>query len=261
MDNVTIKLQGGLGNYLFQIATAYSYGLLHDKNVLFNVSEAIQIHRHITTYQENIFRKVNFVSSINYTNFNLYREPNFSYDAIPFINGSVYLEGYFQSEKYFSEYEHKIKDLFYITEKLEEEIQNKYGEVLNQNTCSIHVRRGDYVNLSEHHPLCDIEYYKDAMEHMPNDTVYLVFSDDISWCKENFLGDNYIFIEDNSDIFDLYLMSLCNNNIIANSSYSWWGAWLNNNNNKIVVSPKMWFGPAKVGLNTKDVHCKNWIKI
>ena len=151
--------------------------------------------------------------------------------------------------------------MFYITEKLEEEIQNKYGEVLNQNTCSIHVRRGDYLNLSEHHPLCDIEYYKDAMEHMPNDTVYLVFSDDISWCKENFLGDNYIFIEDNSDIFDLYLMSLCHNNIIANSSYSWWGAWLNNNKNKIVVSPKMWFGPAKVGLDTKDVHCKNWIKI
>ena len=94
----------------------------------------------------------------------------------------------------------------------------------------------------------------------------LVFSDDIKWCKENFIGDKFLFIEEDRDYIELFLMSQCNHNIIANSSFSWWGAWLNKNENKIVVAPSKWFGEnseyiKQEGINDKDILPKSWIKI
>lgn len=260
MDKVTIKLQGGLGNYLFQIAVTYSYAKEYNKTPLFSADKAIRVHKPINVYRDNILRKINFNGDINGT-YKTYNEPKFSYSEIPNIDGSVFLDGYYQSEKYFSKYSDDIRDLFSITPELNEEISAKYRDILAGKTCSLHVRRGDYVRLSEHHPPCPISYYQSAMKLMPEDTKYLVFSDDMVWCKENLIGDNFIFIENNTDIFDLYVMSLCDNNIIANSSFSWWGAWLNNNVNKIVVAPSNWFGPAKKGLDTKDVYGEKWVKI
>jgi hypothetical protein len=100
------------------------------------------------------------------------------------------------------------------------------------------------------------------MKKMGNDKYYIIFSDDISWCKENlsFLN-NKIFIEGNTDFQDLYLMSKCKNNIIANSSFSWWGAWLNTNKDKIVIAPKKWFGISNSHLDTSDLYCNNWVTI
>jgi hypothetical protein len=91
---------------------------------------------------------------------------------------------------------------------------------------------------------------------------FYVFSDDIEWCK-NFFSDilDFEFISGNNEIRDLYLMSSCENNIIANSSFSWWGAWLNKNPNKKVIAPSVWFGPAKKNVITEDLYCKNWIKL
>lgn len=124
----------------------------------------------------------------------------------------------------------------------------------------MHIRRGDYLVSPGHYINLDVEYYKNALKYIDNPGSILIFSDDISWCKDNFKGDKYIFIENEKDYIDIYLMSLCNNNIIANSTFSWWGAWLNTNPNKIVISPNKWFGPAKGKRHLNDLIPKNWIQ-
>ena len=123
----------------------------------------------------------------------------------------------------------------------------------------MHIRRSNYVSLQNYHSLQEIDYYKKSIEILGEDIHFLIFSDDIDWCDKNLTFiKNKTIINEFSDYEQLYLMSLCNNNIIANSTFSWWGAWLNKNNNKKVVSPKNWFGPANQGLNTEDIYCENW---
>ena len=148
--------------------------------------------------------------------------------------------------------------LFDIDEKSKKEIYEKYSEILNGETCSIHVRRGDYLGLNGHHPVCDLEYYNKSINLFDKNTKFLVFSDDIKWCQENFKGENFIFISGNRDFIDIWLMSLCQNNIIANSTFSWWGAWLNQNINKKVIAPSKWFGPLKINHNTQDLIPEAW---
>ena len=199
-------------------------------------------------------RNVSFSSE--YKPSNLYREPHYHHKAIPY-SPDLCIVGYFQSEKYFFHNEKIIKDLFSIDTESERLIERKYGDVLKEKPVSVHIRRGDYLSSGGAHPTCTREYYNNAFSLFPPDTSYLFFSDDISWCKENFTGDNYHFSEKNEDFIDLYLMSKCSHNIIANSSFSWWAAWLNNNTSKRVISPKNWFG-ANLNHDTRDVRPKKW---
>jgi len=138
-----------------------------------------------------------------------------------------------------------------------------------KNSCSIHIRRGDYTSNvnSNIHGTCSLEYYKKATEYMQNkykDIYYYIFSDDITWVKENLKLENAVYIESEEKRIpheDIYLMSLCSNNIIANSSFSWWGTWLNNNLNKTVIAPKRWFEDNKLHAQSQDIVCDSWIKI
>ncbi len=256
---VSVKIQGGLANNLFQIICAYTYSLKYDKQLIL-VNEKFGItHNPIDAYKNNLFQNINFYPNKNFSNFSIYNEPQFNFSEIPSIDGNVYLQGYFQSEKYFLEYEKEIRNFLSYSENTIA-IREKYKNELEKNTCSIHVRRGDYLKFPEHHPVQNINYYMKAIRQMPDDSLFLVFSDDISWCKENFpdLPEKFIFIEGNKDYEDLLLMSLCNNNIIANSSFSWWAAWLNENKDKQVYAPSKWFGPANSSNNTSDLYCKNW---
>ena len=132
--------------------------------------------------------------------------------------------------------------------------------VLYKNVVSLHVRRGDYLLLSNFHHNLESSYYKNAINQFPIDTKYLVFSDDINWCKTIFDGDEYIFVENQSDIMDLYLMSLCKHNIIPNSTFSWWAAFLNKNNNKKIIVPSIWFGPNGPQ-NYYDMYESDWTKM
>ena len=111
-----------------------------------------------------------------------------------------------------------------------------------------------------------INYYLNSLNYLKSITnsnfKIFVFSDDIKWCEENFgFLNNKTFISDNKDYEDLYLMSMCKNNIIANSTFSWWGAWLNKNENKQVIIPSKWFGISNSHLNTNDLYCDKWIKL
>ncbi len=267
MNEVSIKLAGGLGNYLFEIACAYAYALKYGKKAVFTIDDSIVVHKHINAYKNNILSNVEFIANKDFRGFKQFSEPSFHFNEIPNIDGDVYLNGHFQSEKYFREYSNEIKQIFSYPEIIQKNVMDK---MLNENiysshinTCSIHVRRGDYLNSPNHHPTQNMNYYMKAIKQMPKDSVFLIFSDDIAWCKQNFpdLPEKFKFIEGAVDHEDLLLMSLCKNNIICNSTFSWWAAWLNNNINKKVIIPKNWFGPAYAHYNTEDLYCEDWIKI
>lgn len=261
---VNVKLMGGLGNYLFQIAAAYSYGLEHNKGVLITYGDSVVVHKNILTYSDNILHSLHMESNTNLSTYSRYQEPHFHYVKIPPIEGNIHLKGYFQSEKYFKEYEEVIQKLFEYPEEIVNNVRDNYLSVLDGGACSLHVRRGDYLTKPNIHPTQTLDYYKKAISYIPKDNKLLVFSDDIKWCKENLttLFDNeIIFIEGNADYVDLLLMSMCDNNIICNSSFSWWGAWLNKNRDKKVITPLNWFGPVLSGNNTKDLIPTEWVKI
>lgn len=174
---------------------------------------------------------------------------------------NVYIEGYVQSEKYFEGIrEELISDYEF---NVPENYPNEYrAKVLACNSVSIHVRRGDYIN-SNNTSLCNTQYYKNAISFMGKEIdtpVFFVFSDDIEWCKGYFgEGNNIIYVENQPESYlDMYLMSLCKHNIIADSTFSWWGAWLNKNSGKIVVAPEKWlYGNQK----KTEVIPKTWIRI
>lgn len=178
----------------------------------------------------------------------LYKEPKFTFTEIPLTFKDLVLEGYFQSEKYFSDCKDTIRKEFTF--------RNQSTYKVPPGSCSIHVRRGDYLKIQSHHPVCDMSYYNKAMEMIKADN-YLIFSDDPAWCSDNFKGDQFTVVSGNPPTEDMELMSKCDNNIIANSSFSWWGAWLNIKNAHKVIAPKKWFGNGSP-YSAKDIYCEDW---
>ena len=253
---IQIKTKGGLGNMLFQIAAGYV--LACKLGVDWAVIRPItNIHGDMySKYKNNILDKVPFIDT--WYNFPIYEEPSFSYNNLP-LSKNITLDGYFQSEKYFFNYRALILNLFTQQCSDFDEAKTQYETYNSSPTVSLHVRRGDYLNHPNTHPQLSLNYYNNAMDKFPGHNV-LVFSDDINWCKHHLNRSNTHFIENNTDVIDLYLMSLCNNNIITNSTFSWWGAWLNQNKNKKIIAPHKWFGPA-VNHNTKNLIPESWNKI
>jgi hypothetical protein len=250
---------GGVGNQLFQIATTIALALRNNDTFCFDIdNHRIGLQgRNASMYKPNLYRKLNN-NKINNTN--IFEQDGFHFSEIPYRE-NLKIIGYFQSEKYFIDYRNEILDLFEPSNEIISYINKKYGDILTKKTCSLHVRHGDYLTLAAHHQPLQMKYYQEAMSHFDDDTLFIVFSDDIDWCKSVFKGDNFVFITNEQDYVDLYLMSLCKNNIIANSSFSWWGSWLNKNEDKKVISPSKWFGPANFHLITDDIYTNKMIKI
>lgn len=176
-----------------------------------------------------------------------------------------YYRGYWQSHKYFDSISETVKNYFIFPPFVENEniAMKTYIENNKNNTVSIHVRRGDYLKQQLLSNLCSTNYYQNAIAKIENrikDPVYIVFSDDIQWCKENLNLSNVKFVDWNRgdlSFRDMQMMSLCDHNIIANSSFSWWGAYLNSNKDRIVVAPKDWF----IGNETKDLIPDEWERV
>jgi len=233
-----------LGNQLFQLATIISLSL--DNNDDFMISNFL--------YQEYYNMKIRIGNS----NFDKYVEEDFSYNKIPYKK-DLDIFGYFQSEKYFKHNEKYINEFFQIKKRYEYYLKDKYNDLL-KNSLSLHIRRGDYVNSKAYMDLTKTDYYTKAIEYVKSNKKIdniLLFSDDIEWCKRNIKISNIHYIRE-KDILELYLMSYCENNIIANSSFSWWASWLNQNTNKIIIAPKKWFGDVKK-LSTKDLYSEKMI--
>jgi len=295
---VTTKILGGLGNQMFQYAAARAVAMKFGCPVRVNITafKTYQIHNGFelqkfaldretlkldcpqdkTPKQEigyskfSLSKLMRFLSrKLNTIKPNLYVEKDFSYDA-DLLNQSppVTIEGYWQSYKYFSDIREQLLEDFRLLVPpvdLNQELAKKISE---SNSVSIHIRRGDYVfnaNANSYHGICGSDYYQKAIDKIESITsypTYFIFSDDIDWCRQNLkLSKEPIFIAHNQGAnshFDMHLMSLCKHNIIANSSFSWWGAWLNTNQNKCVIAPEKWFAIEK---NTSDLLPLNWLRI
>ena len=305
---IIINLKGGLGNQLFQYATGRALSLRqadkNKKNSAKNDTSNKQILKlDITGYSENNgidtmrhyalspfnikveiastdeIKKLKYPFGIISKGWRFFKTKVLKKYNISFNSGifnstkPLYLDGFFQTEKYFIDKENEIRNDLTLKDPLSQravEILTKINSC--SNSISLHVRRGDYVsdkNTNLHHGTCDLSYYAKAVEYMNakigNDMHIFVFSDGIEWAKENIkfpYQTSYVSPAKSTprdEVEELVLMSKCRNNIIANSSFSWWGAWLNQNRDKIVIAPKRW---VLRGVNNyRDIIPQTWYKI
>jgi hypothetical protein len=272
MSDHTIIIQGGLGNQLFQVFTLMNYCIENKCEYKFpRQMQDWDKYRH--PYWETFFGELKSqVESVDENSYAEYIEPNFNYNEIPSFLNNTRLNGYFQTELYFKKNFADICGILNIKEK-QEEIKHKYVE--HNNSISLHFRMGDYVNPA-HHPIMPDDYYIDSLTHIINTTqieewnVYYScesIDDDVVMNRINTINMtfnhlNFIKIQNEmEDWAQMLALSVCKHNIIANSSFSWWGAHLNTNVNKIVCCPSVWFGPAKKNLSLKDLHPESWTRI
>ena len=201
----------------------------------------------------------------------VYKEIAFDFNSnLLLFKPPLYLEGYFQTEKYFKEMESMILDKFKFPENIGTTNDQYQKLIIQDDSVSVHFRRGDYVNdviAANFHGSCSIEYYKKAFQNITakvKNPHFFIFSDDISWVEKHIKNWHHkiTFVKQNKEEkswIDMLLMSRCKHNIIANSSFSWWGAWLNNNTDKIIISPNIWFNDSTI--DTSDIVPKSWIRI
>ena len=278
-----IGTMGRLGNQMFQYAALK--GIAAHRGYEYTVppeNPKIQIDNYglIEAFELSDNKKIGWLN----TQYDIIAEKHFHFDEDlfnTFPDGSG-LYGFFQSEKYFKHIEDEIREDFTFKKEWLEPCEG-FRKDLGDEVIFLHVRRGDpnladkrgfkwaYVNIQDQHPTQPIEYYEKALTYFPDDMPVVVFSDSIDWVKEQdlFKPDRFM-ISEQTDKFsdgalvpyiDLCLMTLCDHAIIANSSMSWWGAWLIQNEYKKVVAPKMCFGPAYADKDTKDLYPKGSIVI
>lgn len=257
---VVSTLQGGMGNQLFQWAAARSYA--YDNNIDYKFEISFFFTQNLRYPKLNEFPNIKFEIANQFDaqgkNMIIIND-DFRYKEFEKINQNeiLLLNGYWQSEKYFIKNREVIlNDLF--NEERYSKLKNT--PFLDYDVTSLHIRRTDYINSNGYHPVQTLDYYKNAIDEIGDYDYLFVFSDDIDWCRSNLNFKNMIFMTGFSDVEDLYLMSMCRNNIIANSSFSWWGAWMNKNKNKKVIAPSKWFGDH-VNINQNDIVPETWIKL
>lgn len=296
---ITCVLMGGLGNQLFQIFTTIAYSIRYNRNFIFTYSEKLTIGVERNTYWNSFLSDLlpftNRDESHNFTNRQLsklpqYLEKSFQYHVIPEWSAdfSFQLQGYFQSHLYFCQERTQIFKMIQLS-KQKEEVYQEFSYLFakkdeNPQVCiSMHFRLGDYKVKKDFHPVLSISYYIHALQYItdyisgymstnsPIDNIRVLYfcekednadvSEKIKILTKQFPCE---FIKVDDDIADwkqMLLMSLCNHHIIANSTFSWWGAYLSENDNRKICYPSTWFGPKLVQHNTKDLFPISWTSI
>ncbi|CAA6819105.1 MAG: Alpha-1,2-fucosyltransferase [uncultured Sulfurovum sp.] len=274
------KITGGLGNQMFQYAiaksiatvrndifkldtTAYETYKLHNGYRLNAFSLEVSLAKEdeifrLRGFDNRIFNKLNFFKPKSYY---LEKERTI-YDDKVFSYKDIYLDGYWQNEAYFLDIRKSLLEDFKLNKMLSPKAEASLLNIKSSSGISVHVRRGDYLK----HPeigILSVDYYKRAIEYMKGkveNPQFFIFSNDIPWCKENFsfIKEVTYIEESESELEDLELMKSCHHNIVANSSFSWWGAWLNDYKEKIVIAPKQW-----MAINPKNYKWSpnSWIEI
>ncbi len=176
------------------------------------------------------------------------------------------LNGHFETYKYFENANYEVRKDYTFNERILESSIKFHQENYINNAVCINVRRGDFIKFQDHHPVCTKNYYFECINNLGKDRQYLIISDDIEWCKKTFLGNNYVFLEEQENgiykpHFDMCVGSLCDDFIISNSTFSWWMSYLSNNKNKKVFIPDPWFGPALQHLDTSGYYFPGSTKI
>ena len=255
---IMIKTLGRFGNQMFQYATLY--GVAKDKNYEYGVPYGMRSQtEHLDFCLPDAFN-ISAKDCRNKISSSVYMEMEFKYDpSILNIPDNCELRGYFQTEKYFKKYRNNLLSQEFC---FKPNIQNKVNQLLDGNDSeliSVHMRLGDYLNIQDCHPICSADYYKAAFEMLPKDAQIVLFSDEYYKALPFFrdLGINVMCTGTNDRFIDMCMMTKCNYHIIANSSYSWWGAWLSNS--KKVIAPKKWFGPSiNVPKIWHDIYAEGW---
>jgi hypothetical protein len=293
---IVIQLQGGLGNQMFQYAFARilakrnSVTLKLDKSFFDNFSKGKEFtprnfelaifeneYTQASSLEISTLTRLSFINKINKklgicNKANVYLEPSLDFH-LEFLSIKVpaYIKGYFQSYKYFENQEDLIREIFsFPIESLDERNSVLLSKLQSETTISVHIRRGDYVTnkkTQQFHGNCNLEYYLNAISLLASknkEFTLVFFSDDNQWVKEQFETLTYskIFVDHNTNQnswIDMFLMSFCSHNIIANSSFSWWAAYLNKYSDKIVIAPKKWFADSEI--DTNDLIPPEWIRL
>ncbi len=288
---------GGLGNQMFQYAAGRSLAwrlgtdLRLDRSFLeaehkgntprpyelhcFNISAEAASAQEIAmllgehTFANRLRAAVRRRLGMRWELSHLYREPHYHYDeAFTSLPDNTYLKGYWHSERYFSAVAARMAAEFTIRYPLAGRNQGIAADIAATESVSIHIRRGDYVTdrkIQQTHGSCSLEYYRDAVAMMgrSGSPHFFLFSDDHDWVRKNLqIGYPTTVVDCNGTdkgYEDLRLMSLCRHNIIANSSFSWWGAWLNRNPDKTVIAPSRWFNNQK--MDEKDLLPAGWLRL
>jgi hypothetical protein len=281
---VVVKIIGGLGNQMFQYAAGLSLSSRLGAELKLDISEfpSYSLRRYglhswcvddATDVRAKDALRTGFSYRVrdflfgNKTKCKLYKETSFGFtDDFFRLDGDVYLDGYWQSEKYFAGITPVLKERFKPRMPLQGKNLETARRIVNSNSISIHVRRGDYITNQTNQGIysaCSADYYNGALSYISqraSDPALFVFSDDISWAKQHLALPIEPYCVDFNDEanchLDMHLMSLCKHSIIANSSFSWWGAWLGSYEGKIVVAPKRWFSDSS--FDTKDLIPERW---
>lgn len=292
---VSVCFQGGLANRMFQYAfyrsliakgwsaTVDNYNFTPRKSMTFeavNLKDAFP-DLNIKYTQNGKFRFsciygvkgkiLRYLNSI-ITKEKYIFEPYFKYcpNVFDLLSENSEVIGLWQTEKYFSDIADDIRGQFTFLPFTEEKNMKVCDQMKIENSVAIHIRKGnDYTNDKLWDGTCQIEYFYDAINYIKNHVVdphFYLFTDNIKWVKENIKGINYSVVDWNPikgkyNFRDMQLMSCAKHNIISNSTYSWWGAWLNSNPNKIVVAPKTWFNPAIESYRDNEIVCESWIAL
>jgi hypothetical protein len=251
---------GGLGNQLFQIFTVISYSIKHNIPFTFHNSETLKIGRERPTYWNTLLKSIKLYTNADDEPCYLYNESSFRFSEIPAFDNCC-LRGYFQSYKYFEENRKTIIGLC--------DLDRQRGPT--QKVISMHFRIGDFKHLQECHPILGIGYYENALQYIEDnidgDYTVLVFceGEDIDIVRQiiEYIDIKYpvTFVDDSiPDWEQMLMMSSCEINIIANSTFSWWGAYLNDSPDRVVLYPSIWFG-HKITHEISDLFPIDWRKI
>lgn len=291
---VICNLNGGLGNQMFQYAAVRSISLAHNSSLRLDISTYVNRGHHQGFELNRVFncaaeiaseadiRRVlgwGYLPSMRrivarpkmamFRNKRFAVEPHFNYwRDIWSVPGDCYLVGYWQSEKYFLGVARQIREDFSFRPPLENKNITLANRITQVNAVSVHIRRGDYAYnpiTAATHGLCSLNYYREAIQYIServHQPYFFIFSDDIVWAKQNLKIDHaHCYVDHNhgaESYNDMRLMSMCKHNIIANSSFSWWGAWLNPNATKIVIAPTRWFANHT---DVSDLLPRGWVSL
>lgn len=287
---IITRLAGGLGNQMFQYAVAKALAARNNDSFkmdisfypkqtlrkyelsLFNIEENIASEEECVELRgkEDFWFKLKSKLGLSIRRPVAYREElakelTFFQESIFYLKGDVYLSGFWQNEAYFKSIREQLLANFTSKQNICEKAKSLLEMIKSSNSVSLHVRRGDYVKnkiSNLHHGVCDIDYLKKAMaiiDMKVENPKYFIFSDDIEWCEEqiSFLENKVFVTKTKNAVEDLELMRFCRHNIIANSTFSWWGAWLNTNVDKLVIAPSRWFAYT----DKCNILPQEWIKV